>query len=279
VLLNATTIVMAVAGIALALALVRPWGNRIPALPLLGCAWIGTGFLIPMLPFMVLNGLLNDNSGGTGDGDTVMPAWEMALIGVSFAGMALGLAVALPLYMRDRWPHAFTGTVAADSAVARRSGPWAVAVATAVAVGLLELYWAVGGTLFLDHPDRREPPWHLLNGNSGMWALLGAGAVYTLALGRPARLPLWLPMSTAWLVSGFLFAWSAWRLPFAGYLAARPDVNSWPENLTVFAIKCAIGVVAGITLLRVVRQTYLSRRYEPVPAAVKATPAEVVHQR
>lgn len=261
VLLNGTTIVMAVAAIALALALVMPWGDRIPALPLLGCAWIGTGFLVPMLPFMLLNSLLDDNAGGTGGGEAVMPAWEAALIGVSFAGMALGLAVALPLYMQDRWPHAFTGRVAPDSALARRSGPWAVAVAAAVAVGLLELYWAVGGTLGLDHPDLREPSGYLLNGNSGVWALLGAGAGYTLARGRPARLPLWLPMTAAWLVSGFLFAWGAWRLPFAGYLSTRPtDADSWPENLAVAAVKCAIAVVAGLALLRVVQQTYVSRR-------------------
>jgi hypothetical protein len=61
VVLNSATIGMAGIGIAVALALVRPWGMRIPAAPLAFCAWIGTGFLVPVLPYA---GLRPDGSQG-----------------------------------------------------------------------------------------------------------------------------------------------------------------------------------------------------------------------
>lgn len=55
VLLNTVTIGMAGIGIALALALVRPWGMRIPGWLVAFCAWTGAGFLVSILPFAVLS--------------------------------------------------------------------------------------------------------------------------------------------------------------------------------------------------------------------------------
>ena len=105
VVLNVVTIGMAATGIALALALVRPWGQRIPAFVVLSCAWIGCGFLVPMIPYMLLDTLLT-RAGTSAPEPSSMPAWEGPLIEVSFLGMALGLAIALPFYLRGRWPAA-----------------------------------------------------------------------------------------------------------------------------------------------------------------------------
>jgi hypothetical protein len=247
VVLNLVTIVMAAAAIALGLALAQPWGMRIPALPLLAGAWLGTGFLVPMLPYLVLNALLGENTG-----EPVLPAWEGVLITAGFAGVAVGLAVALPLYLRERWPQAFRGRV--------RAGMPATAVAgsvAAVAVGLLNLYWATGGRAGLEQAGARDRSWYLLVGNSGIWALVAAVGVWSLTRG----LPLWLPVSATWVASGFLFAWSAWKLPLTGYLAIRPgDSAVWPERLDVAAIQYAVAVAAGLLLLAGVRQVVGSPR-------------------
>ncbi|MER6702704.1 hypothetical protein ABT328_00580 [Streptomyces fumanus] len=54
VVLNSATIGTAGIRISVALALVRPWGMRLPGAPLTFCAWVGTGFLVPVLPYAVL---------------------------------------------------------------------------------------------------------------------------------------------------------------------------------------------------------------------------------
>src|SRR4051794_16700206 len=75
VVLNAVTVGMSAAGIALALALARPWGMRLPARPVLVFAWIAGGFLVPMIPYMVISSLLP----ATGEPSSA-PGWEQWLI-------------------------------------------------------------------------------------------------------------------------------------------------------------------------------------------------------
>ncbi|MEO3816404.1 hypothetical protein ABGB21_07205 [Plantactinospora sp. B24E8] len=282
VFLNVVTIGMAAAGITLALALVRPWGERIPAVPLLACAWIGCGFLIPMIPYALLDSLLSADDGASGADAAVLPGWEASLIQLSFLGMGIGLAVALPLYLRGRWPAAFVGRVRPDAAAAcqgqpHRSWPAVTAVVSTVALGAINLYWAAGGTLGLRHPSARILEWHLQAGNFGIWSVVGAGSVWVLLHARHAALPLWIPVSLGWLASGFLVAWSCWKLPFAFYLAvASPADTVWPEELAVAAVHNVLGVVAGTTVLTVLLRTYRARldsRHSSIVGADRGTVA------
>lgn len=124
VLLNTVTIGMAGIGIALALALVRPWGMRIPGWLVAFCAWTGAGFLVSILPFAVLSTVLDAGRGKAADSggdDPVMPGWEGVLIQFSFIGMGLGLALAVPAYLHRRWPEAFARRVG-DGALPLRHG-------------------------------------------------------------------------------------------------------------------------------------------------------------
>ncbi|WP_442480697.1 hypothetical protein [Streptomyces kutzneri] len=260
VVLNTVTVGMAAIGIALALALVRPWGMRIPGALVAFCAWVGSGFLVSILPFGVLGALL-DAGGGAPDGgagdpagpadpadpaDPAMPVWEGVLVQFGFVGMGLGLAVAVPAYLLRRWPGAFTGRVGDGP---RTALPWAAVVGAAV--GLLWLYWAAGGTAGIAHPAGRITDWYALGAVSAFWALAGSAAVGMIARGRPARLPRALPLVFGWVGSGSLFAWSGWKLPITLYAAWADPVGARPpENLAVAVVVHACAVLAGAAMLR-----------------------------
>lgn len=260
-LLNGVTLVMAGTGIALGLALAQPWGRRLPAVPVVLFSWVGAGFLVPMLPYLALQtalAALGVGTGGGDDGADAAPGWESALISIGFAGMALGLAVGLPVYFRERWPGAFLGRLAEAPAAASPlvTSPLVTAVAVvavvgAVGLGALWCYWGLGGTLGLD-PARRAA-WdlngRLLNTSAGLWALLGAVSVAALIRGRPARIRRWVPLVLAFGASGALFAWSGWKLPMV-ILGPGGFVTAEYPMLAVAEHSLAIGV--GLALLAAV---------------------------
>jgi hypothetical protein len=275
VVLNTATIGMAAIGIAVALALVRPWGMRIPGAPLAFCAWVGTGFLVPVLPYAVLSSLFgsadSDPKGG-GEDSPSMPGWEATLVQTGFVGMGLGLAVALPAYMRRRRPDAFAGRVG-DGGGSSPRGPWPITL-IGTALGLTWLYWAAGGTAGVAHPAERDLGWRLLSGVFGVWALLASAATWAVVHGRPARVPHWAALAVGWLGSGSLFAWSGWKLPLTLYLAvAEPADTVLPENLALGAALHLAAVTVGAMMLR----SLLQARAPSIPTAsppLGATPAD-----
>ncbi len=251
--INGLTVGMAGIAVLLGLALAQPWGLRLPGGLLLFPAWIGGGFLVPMLPLMPLLLLLT-----TGRADTTaapgLPAWEIALVSVSFAGFALGVAVAFPLYVRHRWPDVVvrrgttpTGPVVRTTAI--------LAAAAAAVIGLSQLYWALGGTVGLNPAAlaERGTQWQLLTGNSGLWALIAAWGVWT------AR-----PLLLTWLASGFLFAWGSWKAAFA--FATTPEFPP-PELPWVLPLQNHFGALAGLAILLVtlLRSEQRLRVLQPVP--------------
>lgn len=252
VVLNTVTVVMAVIGIALALALVRPWGMRIPGAPAAFCSWVGSGFLVSVLPFVLFSALLGGGSQKSGGGDDpAMPVWEGVLVQFSFVGMGLGLALAVPVYLRRRWPDVFIGR-AGDGP---RTAPPSAAVVGAL-VGLVWIYWAAGGTVGIVHPAERNTDWHLLAAVWGFWALAGAAALWVLARARPARWPRWLPLVFGWVGSGSLFAWSAWKLPLMLYVAMTDPADvTPPESPTVVMPVLLCAVVAGAAMMRTLIRT------------------------
>ncbi|MEU9981751.1 hypothetical protein [Streptomyces sp. NPDC050856] len=127
--------------------------------------------------------------------------------------------------------------------------PWAAPVAAVV--GLVWLYWAVGGTWGIARPAERHIEGHLLTGLGACWALAGSAAVRALARARPTRLPRQWLLALGWLGSGSLFAWSGWKLPLTLFVAlTRPSDATPPENLAVAAVLHLAAVVAGIGMLR-----------------------------
>ena len=229
--LNGLTVIMAGTAIVVGLALALPWGLRVPGWLVTLPAWVGTGFLVPMIPILPV--LVLTGGGDDGGPAPAMPAWEAALVSVSFAGFGLGVAVAFPLYVRRRWPYAATG---------RPPHPAAAGLAVAVAgvLGLVQLYWALGGTAGLDPAalGGRDTQWHVLTGNSGAWALTGAAALWAVTVrggGAVARL-------LVWVASGMAFAWGSWKTVLA-YAVTTPE-TPW-----ALAVVNHFGALAGAVML------------------------------
>lgn len=222
-------------------------------------AWVGTGFLVPVLPYAVLSSLLGSAGGSPKSGSDAgpsMPVWEAALVQIGFVGMGLGLAIALPAYLRRRWPDAFTGRLGDGGGGSPRALPW-MTVAGAV-VGFIWLYWAVGGTAGVAHPSERNLAWYVLSGVFGLWAFVASIATWAAVVGRPARVPRWGPMALGWLGSGSLFAWSGWKFPVTPYLAVgQPTDATLPENLALAAALHLAAVAAGTAMLRALVRTRL----------------------
>ncbi|WP_433058873.1 hypothetical protein [Dactylosporangium sp. CS-033363] len=212
-LLNLVTVGMSAAGITLALALARPWGMRVPGWAVLSFAWIAGGFLVPMVPYMLVSTALSNGS-----------SWEGWLIELSFIGMGVCLAVALPLYLRERWPAAFRPG-------ARRPA----AALLAVAFAGISAYWVLGGTAGIAHPEGRDLNWHLLLANDALWALAAAAGAWWRG-----------PAALVWIGSGFLFAWNAWKLPLGLLFGAEAG---WPEAIPAASVRFVLGIAAGALML------------------------------
>ncbi|UBU08372.1 hypothetical protein [Nonomuraea gerenzanensis] len=263
VLLNVVTVVLATTGIALGLALAQRWGRRLPAMPVIFFSWVGAGFLVPMLPYSVIKGVLGAlgvDLGGGADSASA-PRGETVLLTIGFAGMAVGLAVALPIYLRERWPRAFLGRV--GDGPARSSTLVTMAMAVACGLGLAWSSWALGGTLGLDpaHHDHWDLNGRLLNASSGLWALLGAWSIWALTRCRPARLRRWIPMTLAFGASGSLFAWSSWKLPL---VILRPGGFVTAEYTMVAVLQHALGITVGLIFMTAVLR--VARRQDTAPA-------------
>lgn len=252
IVLNTVTVGMSATGVALGLVLAHGRRWRTPAAPLVVLAWTGSGFLIPLLPYGLLSALLGAAGVKTGgdDGDSggdAAPSWELLLIGIGFTGMAVGLAVALPIYMRERWPAAFLGRLAdREPTTARR-----VRALTAVTVipAVLWTYWSLGGTRGLDpaHHDLVDFNTRLLMANSALWALLGIWSIWAIASARP-NMPVWLPTALGFVASGSLFAWSSWKLAVA---VLRPGDYAAAEYPAVTLVQHGLAIAGGVLMMTV----------------------------
>ncbi|TDD66775.1 hypothetical protein E1293_38755 [Actinomadura darangshiensis] len=243
VVLNLVTVAMSAAGIVLGVVLAQGPKWHIPTAPLVFFAWVGSGFLVPLLPYAMVSAALG---AGGDDGDSA-PSWELTLIAIGFTGMAVGLAIALPIYMRERWPGAYLGRLTDRKRLAARPARTASLVLTAPTV--LWTYWSLGGTLGLDpaHRDLIDVNARLLLGNSALWALLGLWAIWAITSARP-NMPVWLPTTLAFTASGSLFAWGGWRLAVA---LLRPGGYAPAEYPAVTVVEHSLAIAGGTLMLAI----------------------------
>jgi hypothetical protein len=248
VALNIVTAVMASAGVALGLAIAHGWGQRAPAPWVVTPLWLGSGFLVTMLPYSLVLGLLRaldreSRTASTGPADGAeVPGWESALLTIGFVGMALGLLVGVPLYVRARWPWVFAGGTTAMGLRDRRVALSATMLLVCLAATYLG--WAAGlgwglrpGVQPVDGQDR------LLMISSGAWCLVAVAALVPVVRNRGASRS---ARAVLFLGSGSLTAWGGWKLAITSW---DPPGLTRPELLPVAYAVQACSVLAGLAVV------------------------------
>lgn len=253
--INATTAVLAAVGILLAVAFIQPWGQRLPAWLIVLPVWVGTGLLVPMLVLAPVLGPAAMSQDEQAAASNDLWAYEQVLVMISLVGVGIGLPLALAGYAKARWPEALSGPVdpgetrgntqALQTTVAR------LLAAGCVALGLVKVFWAAGGTLGLD-ADRlsyRDMWWHLLSLSTGVWAFAGAWGLLVLTSRRGPRKFL-IPMAASWISSGMLFSYGLYSL-LTNLGTKRPSPESDVAHLLAGQAGTVLGVLMGMVILMV----------------------------
>ena len=102
---NILTTGMDLSAVVLALALIQPWGRRLPAWSVIVVAGAATGLLAPILIGVPLGSALQLAIEGsvTSGGEGNLEGWMFAIIYGGFGLMAVALAILLALYADGRW--------------------------------------------------------------------------------------------------------------------------------------------------------------------------------
>ncbi|WP_198285919.1 hypothetical protein [Saccharomonospora marina] len=204
---NAFTAGMDVVAIVVALAFTHDWGNRLPAWLVLFPAWVGTGFLAPIVlsaPVIGFDLALGERP------DDVLAHWVVPVVYGSFIWQGCTLLTAFVLYARQRWPHAFAaGRHLGRPGVLGGSGA-ALAVLTAVAL-LVRAYTGTG-----------SPATRFVEGLVGVLALVAAAAVVA-RVRAPRRA--WWPVVAGWTGSAAMFSGGFWATFTLAGFTASPGVG------------------------------------------------------
>ncbi len=242
---NATTAILALVGILLAMAFSRPWGERLPAWSVIPPVWVGAGLLVPMvllMPVLAPAAVMVDSGAGA------IATWsiEQIFVIVSLVGVGLGLPIAFAGYAKARWPEALGGLIDCGERpghTRRLQVPLSrIAAVGCVLLGLTKMYWAMGGAIGVDPArlDDRDLWWHMLTLSTGVWSLAGAWGILALTARRGFRhfLP---PMMIGWVSSGMLFSHNL-------FFAMHPDSQTSPEYPLARVLSTEAGIVLGLLM-------------------------------
>jgi hypothetical protein len=200
VVANAVTFAMDLVVIALALALTHRWGDRLPAWLLLLPAWVGTGFLVPMVVAVMPATALRYATDAPGA--TWSEPWLQPLVYGGFAWQGVFLVAAFVAHAVRRWSDTVT-TVAPPSPALRPllrvivAGGCVMAAASACLHLLIGLTARVALTLGVQVADA---------------ALAVAGAAGVVALIRARPRSRWAAVAAAWTGSAAMFSWGLYTV-------------------------------------------------------------------
>jgi hypothetical protein len=251
--LNLLTFCMDLVALLVALALVRPWGRRIPAGLILLPMWVATGLLVPIsiqAPLGALAAVLGGAPVIPGD---LVAGWVYLVVYTGFVCQGLGLTIAFIHHARHRWPPVFTARVDDGPPSPTRELQVFVARGTVLVAGILailNLSWVLGSPLGLP-PDviaRRSFMFYLGYGVNAAVAIAAAAGL-SIVVGRRSGRPLWVPVTLAWIGSGAMFGWSMWTMLVVltpnGFNAGGPGSASVVSLVSLFTL--LTGLVAGLT--------------------------------
>ncbi|MFI0218966.1 hypothetical protein [Streptomyces lydicus] len=254
--LNALTVLMDAAVIALAFLLTRPWGQRVPSWLLALPMWCATGLLAPIVavfPAQTLAAAVRGGPPGAGAGspDALLAPWVWSLVHTGFIVQALALGTLFVLYARERWAHLWRGRIGTLPDTPTRSARRLTAAAVAV-LSLLpattHLLWASGSTTGLNAARAAATDLDSRLNDAGyvLFSLLTAVGALVLGYGRSRRVPLLLPLAATWIGSGALAGWGGWlTLTTLSVSAGDPKLPSPLLSLT-YAVQMIVGMLVAV---------------------------------
>jgi hypothetical protein len=238
---NLVTGGLAVAGVAVALVAIRPWGMRVPVWLVAVPMWVGAGLLAPFVVLMPAGAALQ--AAGWWDpppaapGSPTLQPWTFIIVYGSFVVLGVALAVALVLYARDRFRPVVDGTVGQVprglTHAAQLPLAWLAAI-IAAGLAVLRLSWVLGGTAGL-RPGAGRDAWLRLQDTvtAAQFLCAAIGLLVLVHRWGPGR-RFAVPLVATWLGAGGMVAggflsmptiltgdrWTAHGQTFAGYATA-----------------------------------------------------------
>ncbi|TDU91417.1 hypothetical protein EV138_5023 [Kribbella voronezhensis] len=243
---NSITAAMELTGAALALALVHPWGRRLPAWMVLFPLWVAGGLLAPVMLAAPL-GFLAGNT-PTPAADNPIDGLQGWVYGVVYAGFILqgtGLAVTFVLHVRARWAHVLRARLGPAGS------PSTIQVRLIAAVGALvalvvaaRLFWAFGGSTGLTSEARngRSVAQRALDISTASLALAGLVGLVILVSHRPRAIRAGGSLMAAGLGTGAMFCSGGYQLT----LLIAPGTPFDTAGGLRFGLVIAAQVVAGL---------------------------------
>ncbi|MFJ9418528.1 hypothetical protein ACIRPT_30885 [Streptomyces sp. NPDC101227] len=251
--LNALTVLMDAAVIALAFLLTRPWGRRVPSWLLALPMWCASGLLAPIVaafPVQAPAAALRGSKVADDGAAALLDPWVWSVVYSGFIVQALALGTLFVLYARERWGHLWRGRIgdlpAGPTRPARRLAG-GVAIALALIPAAMHLVWAAGGTAGLG-PERaavQDFDARVNDASYVLFAVLTVAGVLMLGYGRGRRVPVLVPLVAAWTGSGALACWGGWLLlTTLNCAAGDPKLPTPPMNLT-YCVQMITGILVA----------------------------------
>lgn len=248
---NTLTLVMELVAAALAVALVRPIGLRIPAPLVLVPMAVGTGLLggilvlLPIEAVLALTGLAE--APRAPDAEPLIAGWVYAVVYAGFAVLGLALLAIFAIHVERRWagPSGWHRPLAAlaggDDRSARLSARSLTLSAALLAVCLAESVVNASRAAALAHP--------IMGVVAAAVALTGS---VMLSARRPAGCPIWLPVVGVFTGAS---AVAAWGLFFAVlFLVPNPLVGETAVPAALPWLAAARALLGTVVLVHLVRR-------------------------
>ncbi len=236
---NLVTVAMELLAIGLAVALVRPWGRRVPAWVVLVLGGGATGLLAPILlglPIGVLAQLLLRQSVSTG-GEGDLASWVFALVYTGFGLQGVALVVLLGRYVLARWHRLVEVSP-------RRPAGWALVVGALglLPFGLAMVWWGLLGAGTAGPQGMESPVQRVFLLVTGVLVLLALVAPLVSA-GRPRLtwLAVWVGCTVAALQgpTQLLLARDGEPQPAVVLLALVATPTACAYGLAILRDRCA----------------------------------------
>lgn len=266
--LNGLTFGMDALVVVVALALIRPWGRRLPAwVPVLPM-WFATGLLgtiVIILPLQMIVGLFVQ--GDPSNDESSMSSWVPTVVYGGFVAQGVALIGLFCLYAWERWGDVLRCRLGelGDTPTAPVQRIAAVAAAaTATLPIVFHLIWATGSQRGISDllADNRSPYSYTSDVVLALLCLMGVAGAWLLAFRRADdRRPLLLPVCLGWLGAGSMVGWGGWML----LTGAMPTDGEGPRLAPAMQLAYSAQVLAGVLVL-VVGAAVLAERAAVVRA-------------